>query len=82
LPTNISSFVKGVAKETLALKFVEAIVVDKYFHVIGVIIDGDESKDSKETRKKSQPYSSKDKEKDCVDIESLTRSLKALTNEV
>lgn len=56
--------------------------MDKYLHAIEVITNDDESKDSKETDNKSQPYLSKDKEKDYVDINILTKSLNALTNEV
>lgn len=37
LPTNIFVFVKGAAKDTLDLKFVKALVVEKYLCSIGVI---------------------------------------------
>lgn len=82
LPTNISSFAKRVAKETLALNFAEAIVVEKFLHAIGVITDDNESKYFKEIGRKSQPSSCKAKENDSIDIKSLTRIVKALTNEI
>lgn len=75
-PTNVSSFIRRVAKETLALNFAEEIIVEKDLRVIGVITNDDESKDY-ETGRKSQPSSSKAKER-----ESLTITLKSLTNEV
>ena len=49
--------------ETLAQNFVEATVIEKNLHDIGVITDDDESKESMENSKKSQPYLSKTKEK-------------------
>ncbi len=39
LPTKIAIFVKHAAKDTLALNFVEEIVVEKDLRNIGVIID-------------------------------------------
>lgn len=81
LPTSISSFVKRHTKETLEQQFAEAISVKKDLCDIGSIIDDDESKESKETDRKTQPSSRKAKEKDSSDIERLTRMVKALTNE-
>jgi len=81
-PTKISSFIKRAPKETLALNFAETIVMLKYLHAIGIITDDDESKDSKETGRKSHPSSSNAKGKDFLDIESLTLTVKALTNEI
>lgn len=59
--TNISQFFRRVAKETLELNFAEVITIEKYMHAIGVITDDYELKDCKETSRKSQLYSSKDK---------------------
>lgn len=52
-PTNISQFFKIYAKKSLALNFVEMITVDKDLCAIGVITDEDESKESKETSRRS-----------------------------
>lgn len=81
-PTIISQFMKRVTKETLALNFTEVIIVDKDLRMIGVITDDDESKDSKETSRKSEPSSSKAKEKESSDIKSLTKMVKTLTSEI
>ena len=75
-------FVKQATKETLALNFVEAIAMEKELHAIGVIIADDESKDSKESCRKYQASSSKEKENDSSNIEIFTKTLKALTSEV
>jgi len=56
--------------------------VEKDLCAIGAIIDDEESKESKQANKKSQYSSSKAKEKDNLDMESLGKSLKALNNEV
>lgn len=64
-------------KETLALNFTKEIVFEEYLFVIGIITDNDESKDSKDTGQTFYPSSSKAKEKDYADIESLMRTLKA-----
>jgi len=47
-----------------------------------LIMDDKESKGSEETGNKSQSSSSKSKENEFVDSESLTYSLKELTNEI
>ncbi len=79
-PTKISSFIKRVANETLARNFPEAITVEKYLHAIRVIIDDYESKDSKETGRKSHPSSSNTKYEDSSNIEILIKTIKALSN--
>lgn len=52
-PTNIFAFVKWDKKETLDLSFVEAFVVEKDLHSIRVIIDSNDSKDSKDAGMKT-----------------------------
>jgi len=75
-------FVKRVAKETLALNFAQALVVEKDIDSIGFIIKSGNSKDTKVVGKKTQASSIKTKEKDSFDMEPLAKSLKILTNEV
>jgi len=50
---------KRAVKETFAQNFEEAIVVEKDLHAIGVIVDDESSKDSKETGKRSEASSNK-----------------------
>lgn len=54
LPTNIFVFVKRYEKETLVLKFVKALVVENDLRSIGVILDSNDCKDSKDVGKKTQ----------------------------
>jgi len=82
LPTNISMFVKRDVKETLALNFAKDLSIEKELLSIGVITNDDDSKESKEYGKKNQASSSRTKERDYFDMESLTKSLKFLTNKV
>lgn len=76
------TFVKRTRKETLAENYEEAIVVEKDLHVIGVIVNAEPSKDSKDTSKRSQSSSSKAKDKEAIDLEILSRAIKYLSNEL
>ena len=73
-PTKISIFFKHDVKDTLALKFVEEISIEKGFRYIGVIFDREDSKHSKDTSKNSQASSTKAKEKYPFDMDNLTKS--------
>ena len=80
--TNISAFVKRATKDTLALNVVEEISVENDLRPIGVIVDQDDSKESKDTGKKSQAPSTKTREKYPFYMDNFTKSLKFLTIEV
>ena len=75
-------FIKRVVKETLSLKFVEALGFEMDLHSIGVIEDTDDIKDSKETGKKTQASFTKDKEKYSFYMEILSNYLNILMNEL
>lgn len=64
---------KHVAEETLDLNFAEEIVVEKDLRSIGVIVDQEGSKDSKDIGKNSQASSTKTKQKYYFYMESLIK---------
>jgi len=53
LPTNIAKFIKRAVKQTLSKNCKEAIDVEKDLCVIGVIVDDELVKDSKDMGKRS-----------------------------
>ena len=60
----------------------EVIYIEKYLHMIGVIKDDELAKDSKDVSRKSQVMESKGRDKEKIDIETLTCLIKNLTTEV
>lgn len=80
--TNNFMFFKRYSKDTLALNFAKTLLVEKDMRSIGVIVDFDDSKDSKDVGNKTEASSIKTKEKDYFDMESLAKSLKILNNEL
>lgn len=73
---------KRVVKETLAENCKEVIAVEKDFRAIEFIIDIEPSKDSKYMGKRSQPFSSKSKDKEFIDLEILSQTIKSLSNKL
>jgi len=69
-------------KPTLLENFQEAIDVEKYLRVIGVIVDGKPTKDSKDMGRRSQPTVKKEKDKEASEIKNLTRLFKSLTTNI
>lgn len=51
-------------------------------HIIGFIFDDESFKDSKEIGKSSHASSKKAKDKKVIDMESLTRTIKSMSNEL
>ena len=82
LPTNITQFVKRATKPPLLENYKEAIAIEKDLHAIRVIKDDEPIKDSKYVRKNSKTMSSKGRDKETNDIETLTRLMKNLKTEV
>lgn len=81
LPTRIAQFVKSIAKPNLVENFEEEIIVEKEFLVIGVITDDESMKDSKDARKRSQASIGKAKEKEEIDLDSVTHTIKSMSIE-
>jgi len=82
LSTSIVHFIMRAAKPTLIENYEEAISIEKYMHVIGVITYDESTKDSNDTGNRFQTYVSKAKEKETSDIENLTHLIKSMTTEV
>lgn len=82
LLTRIAQFVKRTMKPTLLENYEEAIAVEKYLHAIGVIKDDESTKDSKDVSRKYQVMANKGRDKEAIDIETLTCLVKNLTTEV
>lgn len=79
LPTTIAQFIKWVVKPTLLESCKEDIYVEKDLRAIGVIKNDESTKDSKYVSRKPQATTSKGRDKEATDIETLTRLVKKLT---
>lgn len=82
LPSTIAQFIKWAAKPTLLESYEEAIAIEKDLRAIVVIKDDKSMKDSKHVSKKPQETPSKGRDKETIDIETLTRLVKNLTTEM
>lgn len=59
-------------RPTLLENCEEAIIVDKYLRVVGVIKDDQSTKESKDARRKSQATTSKSRDKEATKIDTLS----------
>jgi len=69
-------------KKNLTKNYEEAIIVEKDLHAIGVILEDEPKKDSKDMGKRSQPPGIRANKKEPTVLEIMTHLIKSLSTEM